>query len=66
MSANRATRTLLARLVEQPEPTVGGEWYVVSLDALAAAGYTAVGIHFWDDQLMPHDVKLYRKETPDA
>ncbi len=61
MSVVRVTRDLLAPMVEQPEPSVDGDWYVVDLQDLIDAGYTAIGVHVGDDASTAPDVELYRE-----
>jgi hypothetical protein len=40
------TRQLLTPMVEQPEPSTNGDWYVVDLRDLLASGYTHLQFHF--------------------
>lgn len=59
----RVTPALLAPMVEQPEPSVDGDWYMLNLRGLLDAGYTAIGIHFDTDQTEPNCAELYREPT---
>lgn len=43
---HEVTPDLLARMVEQPEPSTRGDWYVIDLRDLAAAGFTHIQFHF--------------------
>lgn len=60
------TPDLLGRMVEQPEPSVDGNWYVLDLQGLLDAGYTAIGVHFDDGQRRANDVELHREEGADS
>ena len=39
-------RDLLAPLIEQPEPSTKGDWYIVPLETLIREGYTHIEVHF--------------------
>ena len=45
-TVHEVTPGLLAPLVEQPEPSVDGDWYAVDLRGLLAEGYTHIEFHF--------------------
>jgi hypothetical protein len=55
-----ATQDLLGRYVEQPEPSVDGDWYVLDLQILIREGWTHIQIHF------PHVDTDKDTDTPDA
>ena len=46
MNSHDVTPELLAPMVEQPEPSVDGDWYILDLQGLLAEGYTHVEFHF--------------------
>jgi hypothetical protein len=46
MTEDAVTPTLLAPMVEQSEPSVDGDWYVVDLRDVLAKGYTHIQFHF--------------------
>ena len=58
---DNVTRDLLAPLVEQPEPSVDGDWYVVDLRSLLAEGYTHIQIHFDRDADDPNAAGLIKE-----
>ena len=51
------TRKLLSTMVEQPEPSVDGDWYVVHLDDLRQHG-NVIEIHFDTDSDRPNAVQM--------
>lgn len=57
---HNVTRGLLAPLVEQPEPSVDGDWYVMDLRSLIAEGFTHVQFHFDADADEPNAAVLSR------
>lgn len=54
------TRGLLAPLVEQPEPSTSGSWYVVPLASLVAEGFDVVEVHIADDADTPDMIRLIK------
>lgn len=60
MIEDNVTRSLLAPLVEQPEPSVDGDWYVVDLRTLLAEGYTHIQMHFDHDSDEPNAAGLIK------
>lgn len=54
------TRDLLTRMVEQPEPSVDGDWYAVEIADLFNAGYTHVQFHFDFDVNQPNAASLIK------
>jgi hypothetical protein len=57
---DNVTRALLAPLVEQPEPSVDGDWYVVAIRDLTALGYTHIQVHFDHDAKEPNAAGLIK------
>jgi hypothetical protein len=57
-----ATRELLWRYVEQPEPSTEGSWFAVPLEELIKSGFQYVEIHFPDDSDTPNAVRLLDEE----
>lgn len=51
-------RRHLNPLVEQPEPTLDGDLYVIPVEALVTEGIKYVGIHFPDGSVRPDMVQL--------
>jgi hypothetical protein len=62
---DKVTADLLVSMVEQPEPSVNGDWYMVSLETLLANGYTYVQVHFPDDDQMTPNGMILVKATDD-
>lgn len=57
---HNVTRALLAPLVEQPEPSVDGDWYVLAIRDLTALGYTHIQVHFDHDANEPNAAGLIK------
>lgn len=55
-------RKHLNPLVEQPEPTLDGDLYVIPVEALVIEGIKYVGIHFPSDSGRPDMVQLLTGE----
>lgn len=55
---HEVTPELLRPLVEQPEPSVDGEWYVLDLRTLINQGYGYVQFHFVTRSAQLEVVKL--------
>jgi len=60
MENHDVTPELLAPMVEQPEPSVDGDWYILDLQGLLAEGYTHVEVHFDTDARHPNAATLIK------
>lgn len=58
---HNVTPDLLGPLVEQPEPSVDGDWYVLNIRSLIAEGYTHVQFHFDFDKTDPNAATLIKE-----
>jgi hypothetical protein len=69
MHEDNVTPDLLAPMVEQPEPSTGGDWYIVDLRDLLARGYTHVEFHFPfsdDGRVSTNAARLAKDPDPDG
>lgn len=51
-------RKHLNPLVEQPEPTLTGDLYIIPIDTLITEGIKYIGIHYPSDSVRPDMVQL--------
>ena len=54
----KATPETLGPLVESPEPSVDGDWYVLDLQALMESGHRYMEIHFDSGSTDPNEVRF--------